>query len=134
MLLVFGIFLISVPMANSEPLKGNIGSSEQAGSSWLNLAKLTDFEKGDRLQFKIGGTAKKIVVRFLSQSANPNTPSGIDGDVIEMPKNRIVEITLEEDHYDVMQISVHGGTNPWGTFFLGVGNGPATILFVQGIE
>lgn len=133
-ILVFSIFLIFVPMANSEPLKGTIGISEQSDSSWLNLEKAKDFKKGEWLRLKIGGTSKKIVVRFLSKKTDPNTPSGVDGDVIEIPKDRIIDIVLEENHKDVVQISVHGGTNPWGLFFLGPGNGSATILYIQDVD
>ncbi len=132
--LVISIFLIFVPIANSEPLKGNIGISEHSDSSWLDLEKVRDFKKGDRLRLKVGGTSKKIIVRFLSKKTDPNTPSGVDGDIIDIPQDRIIEIVLEENHNEVVQISVHGGTNPWGLFFLGPGNGSATILYAQGLD
>ena len=81
----------------------------------------------------IGGTAETIVVRFLSKDDNPNDPIGIDGGVVEVPESRVVQITLNEDHTDVIQVSVHGGRNPWNLYPLGGGNGPATVLSAERI-
>ena len=54
-------------------------------------------------------------------------PSGVIGDRVDVPKSRNVEIVLLADYDNVIQISVHGGPNPWGRFSLGGGNGPATL-------
>lgn len=111
----------------AETLAGAIGSSSQWGSGWLDLAPPVDFTKGDRLKLLIGGTANKILVRLLPKGASPDTSAGIVGGAIDVPKSRIVEVTLPQDRKQVIQISVHGGPNPWGKFPLGGGNGPATI-------
>lgn len=112
----------------SEPLQGTIGSSSQWGSGWLDLSSMTDFQRGDRLFLKIGGTAEKIIVRLLTQGTDPNSSSGIDGGIVDIPENRQVEIMLQSNHSNVIQISVHGGANPWGLYSLGGGNGPAKLL------
>lgn len=112
----------------SEPLQGGIGASAHWGSGWLDLFKSTSFHRGDRLKLRVGGTANTIVVRFLEEGADPDDPSGIDGGPIKVPIDRLVEIVLQEDHENVIQISIHGGPNPWGLFLMGGGNGPATLL------
>jgi len=84
-----------------------------------------DFKRGDTITIKVGGEAKKVLVRFLSRGDDPNDPVGIEGEAIPV-KNKTVKLTLQQDHPQVVQISVHGGSNPWG-YNLGDGNGPATI-------
>ena len=130
---ISSIALISIQMAYSEPLQGNVGVSPQWGSGWIALARVTDFKQGDKLRLRIGGSATKIVIRFLAAGIDSNTPSGIDGDIIEVPQSRNVEIILKEDHKNVEQISVHGGPNPWGLFPLGAQNGPAMLLSAERI-
>jgi len=115
----------------AQTIQGEIGSSARWGTGWLDLVKKRDFHKGDRLRLTVGGSANKIVVRLLSRGSDPNTPSGIDGGIVRVPENRVVEITLQEDHKNVTQISVHGSANPWGRFPLGGGNGPATLLSAE---
>lgn len=130
-ILVFWIVLMNVQFVHCEPLTGTPGASSRWGSGWLDLEKTTDFKQGDKLKLKIGGTAENIVVRLLSKGASPDNPTGIDGSKVTVPPNRIVEVTLREDHSNVIQISVHGGSNPWGMFQLGGGNGPATLLSAE---
>lgn len=126
-LLILGV----MDYAFAEPLKGRIGSSSQWGSGWIDLEVTTSFKQGDKLKFKVGGTANNIIVRFLSKGDNPNDPVGIVGGVIRVPETRIIQITLTEEHKNVVQISVHGGPNPWNLYPMGGGNGPATILSVE---
>jgi len=109
-------------------LQGRIGHSTQWGSGWLDLTVVRDFKQGDKLRLKVGGSAKKIVVRLLSEDDSPDDPAGVDGGPIEVPQNGMVDKTLLENHSKVKQISVHGNENPWGQFPLGGGNGPATLL------
>lgn len=109
-------------------LAGEIGSSSSWGSGWLDLATVTDFAAGDVLRLRIGGTAGKILVRLLPEGSFPDTSVGIIGSgAVTVPKNRIVEVVLDNDRKGIIQISVHGGPNPWGRFPLGSGNGPATL-------
>lgn len=108
-------------------LAGEIGSSPRWGSGWLDLVTPTDFSKGDRLRLRIGGTASKILVRLLPEGKFPDSSVGIMNGPITVPENRIVEVVLDMDRKDIIQISVHGGPNPWGNFPLGGGNGPAIL-------
>jgi hypothetical protein len=57
-------------------LDGEIGSSSQWGSGWLNLASPRDFVKGDRLRLRVGGTAEKILVRLLAKGMSPDSSLG----------------------------------------------------------
>lgn len=123
-------FIFALPVF-SEPLKGKIGSSALWGSGWIDLEAKTNFSRGDKISLKIGGTAESIIVRFLSKNDNPNDPVGIDGEVVKVPRVRVVQITVNQDYNDVIQISVHGGPNPWSLYPLGGGNGPATILSAE---
>ncbi|MGA2902749.1 MAG: hypothetical protein ABSD98_02885 [Candidatus Korobacteraceae bacterium] len=122
------LYLLALPgAANAQALAGATGASSQWGSGWLDLGPPVDFTKGDRLKLLIGGTATKVVVRLLPKGASPDMSVGIVLGVIDVPRSRIVEITIPEERKQVVQISVHGGPNPWGRFPLGGGNGPATI-------
>ena len=112
---------------SAQTLAGATGSSSQWGSGWLDLAPPVDFAKRQHLKLSIGGTADKILVRLLPKGTSPDTTVGIISGVINVPKSRIVEVTIPEDRKQVVQISVHGGPNPWGKYPLGGGNGPATI-------
>lgn len=130
-ILLFGMVITGPLMGHSEPLPGSIGQSTQWQSGWIDLSTMTDFKAGETLALSIGGTAKNIIVRLLSKGVAPDTPSGVDGGVVAVPEDRIVKIKLKEDHKNVIQISVHGGPNPWGLFPLGGGNGPATLQRVE---
>ncbi len=111
-------------------IKGSIGVSKKWGSGWIDLDKIMDFKKGDHLRLKIGGKARKAIVRFLEEGKDPNDPVGID-QIVTIPENRIVEIELKNEYHHVIQISIHGGPNPWGLYPLGGGNGPATLVSVE---
>lgn len=130
-LLAILITLVVLGAASAENLSGVMGSSSQWGSGWIDLAPPVDFLKGDRLKILIGGSAEKILVRLLPKGAPPDTSRGIIGGAIIVLKSRVVEVTLPEDRKQVVQISVHGGPNPWGKFPLGGGNGAATIESVN---
>lgn len=136
--LILGIVLaIAMPVlvysaeSKSVTLNGQIGSSSKWGSGWLNLTPATDFAKGDLFQLKIGGTSNKILVRLLAKGQSSDSSVGIIGDAITVPKNRIVKIKLDSAQKGIIQISVHGGPNPWGKFPLGGANGPATLEAVK---
>lgn len=131
---ILGLAFVWAHPAFSEPLKGRIGSSEQWGSGWIDLDKMADLKQGDKLKLQIGGTADKIVVRFLSKGESPDDPVGIDGGILKVPENRVVQVILEDDHENVVQISVHGGPKPWKLYSLGGGNGPATILSAERLK
>lgn len=131
---ILGIILISSPSipaytaeADTVFLTGQVGASSKWGSGWLDLSSPMDFAKGEMLQLKIGGTAQKVVVRLLPKGRSPDSTDGIIGDVLAVPKDRIVSIQLTSAHKSTAQISVHGGSNPWGMYSLGESNGPATL-------
>jgi len=139
-----GLTLFGLVLANSthveaqqdsiQILEGEPGSSPRWGCGWLDLTAPMDFSQGDRLRLKIGGTATRIMVRLLSRGMYPETSAGIVGGPITVPENRIVNITLETDRREVIQISVHGGPNPFDKFPLGGGNGPATLETAERIR
>lgn len=110
-----------------EFLTGDIGSSSRWGSGWLDLATPLHLRTGDRLRLRIGGGASKVLVRLLPRGTSPDSSVGIIGGPIEVPEDKTVEVLLDTERQEIVQISVHGGPNPWGRFPLGAGNGPATI-------
>lgn len=114
-----------------QKLQGSIDASWEHGSAWIDLSSLADFKKGDRLKLTLGGSAVKILIRFLPQGGKPDRPIGIaSGGPFEIPDSRILILTLAEDHQRVEQISVHGNPKPWG-ISLGETNGPVTLLSVE---
>lgn len=117
----------------SQPLQGTVGYSTQYFSGWLDLKSLINFKQGDVLKLRLGGSATKVVVRLLSKDSDANLPSGIDGGIVEVPKSKTIQILLEEDHDKVIQISVHGGPNPWNLYPLGGGNGAVTLRSAERI-
>lgn len=108
-------------------LLGKTGSSLIWGSGWLDLTSPIDFKKGDCLKLIVGGSAAKVLVRLLPKGSEPESMHGVIAQVISLPNDRIIEIVLKKDFPQVVQISVHGGSNPWDNFPLGAGNGPATL-------
>jgi hypothetical protein len=129
------LFLLALPTAvSAQTLAGATGSSSQWGSGWLDLAPPVDFAKGEHLKLFIGGSAEKIIVRLLPKEASPDSSVGVIAGVVSVPKSRIVEVTVPENRKQVVQISVHGGPNPWGKFPLGGGNGPATIESAERVK
>lgn len=114
-------------------LQGSIGVSSEYMCGWLDLASVTDFYRGETLKLRIGGSAKRILLRLLPQNIDPNSRSGIVGGPLVVPEGGQVVVMLEENHSSVKQISVHGGPNPFGLYPLGGGNGPATLISVTHI-
>jgi hypothetical protein len=127
----FALALICGFLATAETggrlLSGDIGVSSRWRSGWLDLDTVTDFQKGDRLEIEIGGTAQRILVRLLPKGESPDESIGIIGGVVEVPVDRRVTVTIPDTWKDVVQISVHGGPNPWNRG-LGHNNGPATLV------
>ncbi len=121
----------STGVLRAEILQGVEGESTRWGAGWLDLVVPKDFRGGDKIRLTIGGSAARIIVRFLPAGADPNNPAGFEGGILEVPDSRVVEVTLSQDHRNVVQISVHGGPNPWGRFPLGGSNGPASLLLVE---
>jgi len=117
----------------AEQLRGIVGKSETWGVGWIDLESFTDFKKGDQIRIRIGGTAKKVLVRFLEKGDSPDSPVGIEGDSFQVPAYRVLTITLKTNYTKVKQISIHGGPNPWGMFPLGEDNGPATVISIERI-
>jgi hypothetical protein len=114
-------------------LVGRLGASP-FGSGYLDLRSPTSLKQGDELVLLVGGKAKRVVVRLLPQGALPDTPVGIIGNPMDVPASRIVRLTLSSTRDAVVQVSVHGGENPWGQIPLGTGNGPATLLRVERVS
>jgi hypothetical protein len=121
------VVMSSSLVAYSGTLKGKVGSSSQWGSGWIDLVPVVDLRQGDKLKLTIGGTAKRIVVRLLAMGEDPSDPVGIVDTDVPVPQDRVVTVTLKEEHPRTVQISVHGGPNPWNKYSLGGGNGAATL-------
>ena len=113
---------------NAQSLPGKILKSPEWGSGCVVLSQCTDFRTGDLLKIKVGGTAKKVILRLLPKGESPDSSTGVVGGPMDVPPGRVIEVALPEDRLQVTQISVHGGANPWGEFPLGEDNGPATLL------
>lgn len=111
----------------SEVLMGTIDDSPRWGSGWLELNGPRDFSQGNKLSLYIGGDAEKVKVRLLPKGSDPNSRAGILPGVYQVPDDRIVVIKLLANRPSIVQVSVHGGSNPWGKYPLGGNNGPATL-------
>jgi hypothetical protein len=108
-------------------IPGTPGVDGRYGSGYLDLATPVTFVQGERLRLRIGGTAKKVVVRLLPTGSSPSEAVGII-DTFDIPPDRALVLTLDSQHPQIRQISVHGGPKPWDIYDLGGGNGPATLL------
>ncbi len=120
----------STPDTNAPLLAGQINSSKKFGVGWIDLNSLVNFKKGDIIRISIGGTAQIVRVRLLPAGSHPNSPAGLISEKFHVPDDRIIEINVLKDQYNVSQISVHGGQNPWGES-LGADNGTATLKSVE---
>ena len=120
------------PGSGCSKMEGSVGVSDKWGSGWIDLNALIDFSSGTRIRVGIGGSAQKVVVRLLKEGESPDEPVGVLG-VYDVPGDRVVEVTVSSAVTRVRQISVHGGPQAW-RWFLGTGNGSATLLFVERCE
>ena len=127
------VFWPSAALAQADRLGGIVGASPQFGSGWIDLQQPVDFVKGDRLRLVVAGSATKVIVRLLPKDKPRDGIEGLMGGPVEVPKTRIVEVVLREDRLQVVQISVHGGPNPWGHFPM-PGNGPVALQSVERIS
>ena len=109
-------------------LVGKAAASATWNSGWLDLATPMDLKSGQKLRLTVGGTARRIIVRLQPKGADPDSMSGVIPRVLSVPTDRVVELVIPADSPQIVQISVHGGTNPWNQFPLGSGNGSATLL------
>ena len=123
------VVAVSTP-AMAECLQGDLGVSSRYGSGWLDLRQPIDLAAGDQLDLLVGGAAKRILVRLLPQGGDPSIPVGLVGPPIDVPVDKLVSVTLGSDRAAVVQISVHGGSKPFGISLDG-DNGPATLLQVS---
>lgn len=131
--LVSAIALTSA-LVHAQAIVGAIGSSSQWGSGWMDIAPAIDLKKGETLRIRIGGSAEKVLVRLLPRGVSPESDAGIAGGPIVVPRTRVIDVSLQQEHKQIVQISVHGGPNPWGKFPLGGGNGPASVVSVERIK
>ena len=124
---------IAAPPDNSAILLvGRTGSSATWGSGWIDLPNPVSFFKGEKLRIRVGGTAERVVVRLAQKGADSDSSAGVIPLIIPVPReNRIIELSLTEEKPQVVQISVHGLSNPWNEFPLGSSNGPATLISAE---
>jgi hypothetical protein len=126
--------IASAHAPSSQRVKGSTGTSKKWHSSWINLDAIEDFRQGERLKLRVGGKARKIIVRFLPQGEDSGDPVGVDGGALDVPPDGIVIVTLEDDHPRVEQISIHGGANPFGLYPLGEDNGDPILQSVHRVN
>lgn len=120
----------ALPFLGKHPIQGSIGNSEKWSSAWLNLESETNFNEGDTLRLTLGGNASTILVRLLPKGSSPDDPVGILG-TYPVPRDGILDVKLPKTYLGVVQISIHGGSNPWGKYPLGVNNGAPMIRKIE---
>jgi hypothetical protein len=128
------LFLANVLLfiyCNAQQLTGSVGNSSQWGSGWIDLDTITNFNPGDILVIRVGGTAEQVLVRLLSQGGDHSSSKGLlDGIHQVPPPDNVIRIVLDQKYRKIAHISVHGNSNPFG-ISLGKNNGPATLLSVS---
>lgn len=129
---IVAVVLVLTTGASAEQLTGKIGSASGPDwqSSWIDLTKAANFQRGEKLKITLRGSAENIVVRLLPSGAHPSSSDGIVGEVWKMPKDGILQVQLPEERRNVVQISVHGGQKAWD-ISLGSRNGPVTLVGVE---
>ena len=117
---------------SAEQLAGDTGSGagNEWQSSWLDLRGPMTFRKGERVLIKVQGSAEKVLVRLLPKASPPESADGIEGGPRSVPASHILVVTLESDHPDVKQISVHAGKKAWNTS-LGANNGTIQVVSIE---
>ena len=132
-ILVVGLSFLTFNYAHPEPLAGPPGSGSGPGWSagWVDLSTITDFKRGEA-QVARGRNSRKYSSKAFAKGSLL-TPVGIDGGVVRVPKNRIVEVVLKQDHRNIVQISVHGNQKAW-QYNLGGGNGLVTLDNVERVS
>ena len=118
--------------AYAESLSGTTGSAagDRWQSSWLDLKSPASFQKGEKLRIKVEGSAENVLVRLLPAKSPPDSSDGIEGRVRRVPPNGTLEVTLDRNHPDVKQISIHAGKEAWGTP-LGANNGTVKVVSIE---
>ena len=134
----FSVVLVTIAFAakaaSPQEIQGSIGADQRYGAGYMDLSPAMSFRAGERLRFHLGGTATKVVVRLLPRGRSYDSPEVIVRDAQVVPPNRTFDVVLNQDYRNVIQISVHGGPNPWGLFPLGAANGPAKLLSVARVR
>ncbi len=124
---VAGMFVLLISNNSvAQDLDGFYEASPRWGSGWIDLRQPTTFESGTCLNLAIGGTATKVLVRFVQVDDDPNRPVGIVGGIRDLSGSRDVSVQLKRRFPNIKQISVHGNPKAWH-FDLGNKNGPATL-------
>jgi hypothetical protein len=129
--LIAGATLFSAAVF-SQTLTGSTGSAAGEGwqSSWLDIKPPVTFKRGELLRLKLEGAAENVLVRLLPASSPPESADGIEGNVRKVPASRTLEITLQRDHPNIKQISVHAGKEAWGRP-LGGNNGSVRVVTIE---
>ena len=115
----------------AQRLACTIGVDQHYGSGYCDLRPVVNFLAKDRLRIHVGGTAARVVVRLLPEGSSPGGSDIVIREGQIVPPGRVFDVVLTQDYPNTVQVSVHGGSNPWGLYPLGAGNGPATLLSVE---
>lgn len=118
----------SSPNCEFVRFNGRIDNDRHWKSAWIDVTPPMELPSGTKVRVKVGGTAQRMILRVLRVGDDENTLIGVTGDIIDIPENREVEVTLDNTFSNVRQISVHGGSNPFGSFPMGDENGHVTLI------
>jgi len=133
LLIAFIITIATHVPVSAQPLECTYSSSDQWGSGWCDLFPPMNLAEGVCLDLKIGGSANMILIRVLREGEDPNQSVGLIGEPIKLPDDREVTVNLRKTYSNVVQISVHGGPNPF-RISLGSNNGPAKLQLVEHVN
>lgn len=104
--------------ALAQVVRGEMG--HDYGADWcaarLDLSRVATFEAGTRLCLSVRG-GPEFLLRLKPFAKDPNIEAQIVGDVMLVPKNGRIEVTLDAEHRHVNQISVHACRRAWDRDF-----------------
>ncbi|MEI7933626.1 MAG: hypothetical protein WCH30_01020 [Chlorobiaceae bacterium] len=127
-ILVFFVFttltLLGYVSCYALPLEGEIiksieGEADSFGgklwhASYMNLTAPRNFMKGEQLKITLKGSAKWVYVRLLPEGANATSAKGIIDKRIHVPPKGVITVSLESNHPNIRQVSVHSGRQAFG--------------------
>lgn len=112
------VVLLSCAAPSAQIVRGEVG--HDYGPDWcaarIDLSRVVTFAPGTRLCLAVRG-GPEFLLRLKPFAEDPNIGAQIVGDVLVVPKNGRIEVTLEKEHRHVNQISVHACRRAWDRDF-----------------
>jgi hypothetical protein len=100
----------------------------------MKLQPPADFAGGQQLWLDVGQNGdtpvKQIYLRLLQRNQPPDADVGGIG-TYAVPPQHVVRVPLSKDFHGIIQVSIHGGANPFGNHVLSPNNGCPTL---EGVE